>query len=70
MKVFELYMSNGLSYGDHEELTKWIVAADESEAKIRAEKEYENIKVIDNAGHYWLEEVTEIDGYKIAVKSK
>lgn len=66
MKLYELYLTNGLSYGDYEFLQYLIVAENEVKANERAQ---EDLKKEFNYGKpsYTLTEITEVDGYNEGV---
>lgn len=70
MKLYEIYINNGWEYGDEEHDKRLIVANGEDEAKIRAEnlmRELYGKPTKYNEPYYRVEEIDEVDGFKIVV---
>lgn len=69
-KVYKIYINNGWQYSDEEDDIKLIVAYSKEEANIRAEswmKERFGEEGNYNKPFYYVDEIKEIDGFKISV---
>lgn len=69
MKLFEIYIDNRLEYEDNEWQSKLIVVNSKKEAEIRA-KIWMKEQFGTNSYRepiYWVEERTEVDGFKITL---
>lgn len=68
MKLYEVFIHNGLNYSDEDYQTKLIVAKDETEAKESCEDWMNDLYSPESYDAYFnLKEVIEADGYKILV---
>ena len=70
MKLYEVYLNNGMCYGDKREINRMIVATSMKEAITRGKALLlsEMSKQIDkNKSYFEVVEITEIDGYNIRV---
>ena len=69
MKLYEVYFNNGLDYEDNVSFTRLMVAKEESEIKkladVRLRKHFDEEWYKD--AYVEIEEVTEVDGFKISV---
>lgn len=73
MKLYKVYLNNGMDYEDESHMTTLIVAKDLTNAKVKA-----NQLLDDEMGHwmyedrayYEVEEVNSIDGYNIIIEDK
>jgi hypothetical protein len=74
MKLFSVYLNNGKEYEDEDSKVILIVAENEDIANARAkemlDKTYEANKIYGNKPYFYVEEISEVDGYKIIVESK
>lgn len=70
MKLYEIFIDNGLDYGDRDVRSKLIVAKSLTEAETRAkywmDKEYDSQLFYNNAS-YWAKEWVEVEGFKVTV---
>lgn len=81
LKLYAITIDNGLEYSDFEEDWKLVVAKNEKHATILAikfleekygvfEGDYQNNLVRQNVPGYYIEEIDEVDGYKINIKQQ
>lgn len=70
MELYEIYINNDMDYLDKDEATILIVAERVEDAEIKAKElllEYYGEGGIYNKPYYLLEEIKEVDGFKITV---
>lgn len=68
MKLYRLDMDNGYNYEDHDSYTMLIVAENEIKAKERDKQELKNNDFNNPESGCTIEEIEQIDGYKIVLK--
>lgn len=68
MKLYKLVMDNGYNYEDHDTYTILIVAKNEIMAQERAKQELMNNDFNNPESSCSIEEISQIDGYKIILK--
>jgi hypothetical protein len=74
MKLYEIYINNGLEYEDNEEYTFLVVCKNQLEADIIAAWEFNEhfYKFTNGYGKpsFSAKEINEIDGYEIILRKK